>query len=132
MNKVAPGTAATNRQPARSNNSNMNQPTPMAARGGGEKTTGCSSNNQGSSSSNSNVLTQPTPTTAPGEITAINNRHGPSSNNSNFWHQPTPVLSFHADPSDHFEAMAASLEVLIWGMPRACKCPGSSPHSKMC
>ena len=94
----------------------MNQPTPTAVQGG-ETTTGASTNRQGSISNNSNPLTQP------GEPTTITLRHGPSSNNSNFLPQPTLVSSFDADPSDHFEAMVASLH-LSWCMQRAWKCPG--------
>ena len=100
---VAKKPTRTNKKAGRRNNSNMNQPTLTAAQAG-ETMTGASTNRQGSS----------------------------SNNNNNLLTQPTPVLSFHADPSDHYGATATSLEVLIRGMPRAWKHPGWSLHSKMC
>ena len=100
---VAKKPTRTNKKAGRRNNSNMNQLTLTAAQAG-ETMTGASTNRQGSS----------------------------CNNNNNLLTQPTPVMSFHADPSDHFEATATSLEVLIRGMPRAWKHPGWSLHSKKC
>ena len=84
--------------------------------------------------SNSNLLIPPTNTT-PGEKQPTNTNQGvdQAATTATSCSEPTPVLSFHVDPSNHFEAMVASLEVLIQGMPKGTwKHPDwSLLHSKM-
>ena len=126
MNKAAPATTAPNRQPARSNNSNINQPTqperqpqePAPTAKDQAAATATSSPNQPQLQHQEKQPQSPTGM----DQAATTATSCP----------PTPAPSFHADPSDHFEAMVASLEDLIWGMPRAWKCPGWSLQYLMC